>query len=379
MRWKRVLIGIGVLLLLAGVAFFGMLRATMGGRGADFPDRTTPPRFGPEAVEVFATLDEPPGNVAVSATGRVFVSIHPESRPPFLRLAEVVDGALVPYPDEAAQAEMSAVLGVVVDREERLWALDSGGRGIAPHLLGIDLATNRIVVRHDFLPAIAPGGAFLNDLQVDPDGTTVYIADTSIVGRTPALVVHDLETHTSRRLLERHPSVMAQKWLIRAPGRDMIYWHGFFALRPNVDSIALDRDGEWLYYGPMSHERMFRVRTSDLRDTSLSADALAARVEDFGPKPQSDGLSTDLAGNLYVTDVEHSAVSLLGQDRTLHTLVRDPRIRWPDGLSYGPDGWLYLSDSALQDLVFQSPEHVRASAPFHLFRFRPGSPGIPGQ
>jgi sugar lactone lactonase YvrE len=374
-RWKRIFIGIGAVLLLAAVAVLGMVRATMGGRGADFPDRSTPPRLDSEALEIVATLDEPPGNVAVSASGRVFLSIHPESRPEFFRVAEVVDGKLVPYPDEAAQAEMVAVLGVAVDRQERLWALDSGG----PRLLGIDLARNEITIRHDFPPEIAPKGSFLNDLQVDPEGTTIYIADTSIIGRRPAIVVHDLKNGTSRRVLENHPSVVAQKWLIRAPERDMVYWGGLVALRPHVDSIALDRDGEWLYYAPMSHERMFRVRAADLRDPTLSADALAARVEDFGPKPQSDGLSMDLAGNIYITDVEHSAISVLGQDRELFTLVRDPRMRWPDGLSYGPDDWLYVTDSAIQHLVFQSPEHIRGQAPFQVFRFQPGEPGVPGQ
>ncbi|MBW2258576.1 MAG: hypothetical protein JRI25_28855 [Deltaproteobacteria bacterium] len=372
MRWKRILIGLVAAMLLFVVAVLGMVRATMGGRGADFPDRSTPPRLGAEALEVVATLDEPPGNVAVSASGRVFVSIHPESHPAFLRVAEIVDGDLVPYPDDEAQrTEMSAVLGVAVDRQERLWVLDSGGQGMGPRLLGIDLSTDQITYRHDFPPPIAHKGSFLNDLQVDPEGVTVYIADTSIIGRR--------ETGTSRRVLEKHPSVVAQKWLIRAPGRDMVYWGGLVALRPNVDSIGLDRDGEWLYYAPMSHERMFRVRTRDLRDPALSADALGARVEDFGPKPQSDGLSTDLAGNIYITDVEHSAICVLGQDRALFTLIRDPRMRWPDGLSYGPDDWLYVTDSVIQHLVFQSPEHILAQAPFQVFRFRPGEPGVPGQ
>jgi hypothetical protein len=32
------------------------------------------------------------------------------------------------------------------------------------------------------------------------------------------------------------------------------------------------------------------------------------RVESVGRKPLSDGLSADLAGNVYITDVEHGAV-----------------------------------------------------------------------
>jgi len=40
-------------------------------------------------------------------------------------------------------------------------------------------------------------------------------------------------------------------------------------------------------------------------------------------------------------------VLLLAPDRTLRTLGKDPKLRWPDGLSFGPDGWLYVSCSAL--------------------------------
>lgn len=58
--------------------------------------------------------------------------------------------------------------------------------------------------------------------------------------------------------------------------------------------------------------------------------------------------------------------------------VKDPRWRWPDGLSFGPEDWLYLTDSAIPDIMMRTASHVRASAPFHIHRFRTGVPGTPG-
>ena len=65
----------------------------------------------------------------------------------------------------------------------------------------------------------------------------------------------------------------------------------------------------------MAHDTMYRIKVADLLDDSLSAGALAARVEDIGPKPLNDGLSTDNDGNLLITDVEHGAVMRMAAGR----------------------------------------------------------------
>jgi hypothetical protein len=82
---------------------------------------------------------------------------------------------------------------------------------------------------------------------------------------------------------------------------------------------------------------------------------------------------------LYLSDMEHSAMLTLGPDRQLRTLVEDPRLRWPDGFSFGPDGWLYVTCSSLQHVLFVRHAHMRAHAPYQIFRFQPGPEGVPGQ
>ena len=120
-------------------------------------------------------------------------------------------------------------------------------------------------------------------------------------------------------------------------------------------------------------------KLKDLRNQNLPEGQLNQRVERFSDKPLSDGLSYDVAGNVYVTDIEHNAIFRVSPQRKLSTLIQAPQIRWPDALSFGPDGWLYVADSALPELILQSTEHIQEQGPYRVFRFQPGVNGVPGQ
>lgn len=360
-----------VLLLLVGA-----VRLRYGG-GETFPNRSGKPELDSSALEVVAELPLPPGNIAVSPEGRVFFTFHPDAKPP-VKLAEWVDGAAKPYPSEEAQASLATPLGLRLDRQGRLWVVDNANHGTgAPQLVAFDIATGHTIVEQRFSSDIAGPGSHLNDLAVHPDGKHLYIADASIFAKTPALIVYDIEHKLARRVLEGHPSVAAEDYYISVDGRP-IEVLGLFAVRPGVDSIALDRKGEWLYFAAVTATRMYRVRARDLDSTYLSADELAARVETVGDKTLSDGITTDDAGNLYLSDPQHDAVVRMNADASLTTLIADRRLRWPDGFSFGPDGWLYVTCSALQHVIMKSASHVAEHAPYSIFRFKPGTTGEPG-
>jgi len=63
----------------------------------------------------------------------------------------------------------------------------------------------------------------------------------------------------------------------------------------------------------------------------------------------------------------------------VETLVKDPRLRWPDGFSFGPEGWLYVTCSSLQHVLFLDPAVMRTNAPYQVFRFKPGTHAVAGQ
>lgn len=374
---RKTLLGLSVLALLLAAALVAF-RLRYGGATRPFPAKGTEPLLPVSAVEVVAELPEAPGNLAVSSEGRVFVALHPEGRPS-QSVVEIVDGKPVDWP-RAGEPLTDGVFSVRIDRQGRLWALSPGFHGLkGARLVAFDLATREVAHRWDVPPSVAGRGSYVQDFQVSPDGRHVFLADVSAFARSPALIVYDVGRRQGRRLLERDRSVTDEPFLIRAKGRDMLLLGGLYAMHPAVDTIALDTAGDWLYFGPMSHETLFRARTADLTDPTLSPSALSSRVEAFAPKPQTDGASTDTAGNVYLTEVESASIALVRPDRSLVTLVRDPRWRWPDGLSFGPEDWLYLTDSAIPDLMMRSKAHVRASAPYHVYRFRTGVPGTPGR
>jgi sugar lactone lactonase YvrE len=376
---NKILKFIVILLIVAALALGG-LRLYFGG-GTNYGDLTTRPLVGEEGIEKVVSYPEPVGNVAVSSTGRVFFTVHPEARPEGPRVLEWRNGKAEAFPAQEIQDTLfETPLGLAIDRRDRLWVIDPANHGFGrPRIVAIDLASGLVTHEHVFPRGIAPRGSFLQDLQVDPAGRFVFIADTSIWRKSPALIVYDTATRKSRRLLESHASVQAQDWVIRTPIREMRFVGGLLPMKPGLDGIALDPTGQWLKFGAMAHDTLYRIATSALLDEQLSDTELGERVETLGRKVLSDGLSADLSGNVYITDVEHGAVLRMAPGGQLTTIVKSPRIRWADGLSFGPNGWLYLADSALPDVVLRTRAHIEGHGPYHIYRFRPGTAGAPGQ
>jgi sugar lactone lactonase YvrE len=379
---KKLLLTLLVLVLLLVAALAITVRLRYGG-GENFPDRTDQTAFPASVLEKIADLDTPPGNIAVSAAGRVFISLHPEARPE-LKVTELVNGRAQPYPDMSFQTGAGnpryfrSVLSLRIDRFNRLWTLDNAHHGIEPgRLLAFDLGNGRVVHEYVFPKAIAGPGSHLNDFQVAPDGRHIYIADASIFAKTPALIVYDVERQSARRLLAEHHSVTAERYIPVVQGRRMQVF-GLFAIQPGVDSIALDSRGEWLYFAPVTNQHLYRARTRDLLDTRLAPETLALRVENFALKSMSDGITMDRDDNVYISDPEHSAILRLDPQRRLTTLIKDPQLRWPDGFGFGPSGWLYVTCSSLHQIIGLPPSSVREHAPYQVFRFRPGPEGTPG-
>ena len=381
----RILLRTFVFLIVLSVALIVIMKVRYGRATVPFPDSSTDPMLPSSALEVVAALAEAPGNIAVSKSGRVFINFHPEGRPEGMKVAELVNGQPVAFPNAEYQQSrgwgkpyFDQVFSLRIDGQNRLWTLDTGFHGIRnPRLLAFDLDSRQLVHQWDIPGDVAGAGSYVQDFQVTPDGAFVFLADVSAVALRPALITYDVKLDVGRRVLEDAPPVVGGNYTIMSKGHEMSLLGGLYKMHPGVDSIALDHRNMWVYFGPMSHQSLFRVRAEDLRVASRAN--IAAHVEKFGPKPQSDGLTMDSENSVYITDVEHGSICVLNQKRELRTLIRDPqRIRWPDGLSLTEDGWLYLTDSAIPDLVLQSREHVKAAGPYYVYRVQVGKQGRAG-
>jgi sugar lactone lactonase YvrE len=370
---------------MAAIAIVVAAKIRYGLASDPFVFTSTPPVVPAKALELVAELPEPPSNVAVSADGRIFFTHHPDAGSA-LKVVEWVDGRTVPFPDarfqqprDDGQPYFEMPFSVRIDEQQRLWVLDAGSNGMRQaRLLAFDLRTRNVVHRWDIPSGIAGLGSTLQDFHVGRDGRSIYIADVSALRLRPAVIVYDVQTGAARRLLEGHAGISATRFVVSVKGEPLVRLGGIVHVSAGINPIALDHHGEWLYFGAISGDRLYRVRTADLRDEQLSAAALAARVEDYGPKNQSDGMAIDSAGNIYLAGVGQGTVDQLTTGRELRTYLRSDRLRWPDGMGFAADGWIYLADSDFPDLLFQSRSHVRASGPYALYRFRAEHPGRVG-
>ena len=365
----------GLVLLL--VAALGWLKLQHGGGVPYAGVATTTPSPAP-AVETVVSMDLPPGNVAVSADGRIFVNVHPFAQAARFgapTLLELVDGRLQPYPSPAAQAGFQGVFGMTVDRRQRLWLIEPAGLDHErTRLSAYDLAGNARVFEHVFEPGVL---RFAQDLRVTPDGSHVVLADTGLFKFTkPALAVFDL---ASRRLVTRlaeHPSTAPQDLVTRTPFGPHRLAYGLVSFVVGVDGIEISPDGRWVYYAAMNHARLHRVPFAALADAGVAEAQLAAQVEDLGPKPLSDGITLDAQGRVILTDIENGGLVRREADGRLVALVKDPKVIWADGVVAAPDGSLLFTDSAIPayiDPLARPPEAERLAAgrPYRLLRVRP--------
>jgi hypothetical protein len=369
---RNFLIFLLAICLIAGIT----VRVRYGG-GDTYTDLTTSPLLSNDQLESSLDYPEPIGSVAVSDNGRVFFTVHPESRPEGNRLLEWVSDAAVPYPSGTIQPHLfDTVLGITIDRHQRLWSIDHGNQGFGePRLLAFDIRTGDLVHDYKFRSDIAPIGSFLSNIDVTADGRYVIISDSSILRKKPALIIYEVASRSARRALEMHESVSAENFVVQNSIKSLSFFGGIFTLKGGVNGLVIGAKNEWLYFAALNNSGLFRVGMEHLVDPVLSASGLQQKVERYSDKPLSDGLSADLDGNIYITDVEHNAITIIGRDRQPKTLMRTPNIRWASAIFFGPKGHLYIADSALPELVLETKEHITMQGPFSIFRVDTGHPG----
>ncbi len=136
-----------------------------------------------------------------------------------------------------------------------------------------------------------------------------------------------------------------------------------------ADGIALDAKDGFLYYHALTGHTLYRIKTEYLEDAKLSADALAAKVEKLGETPAPDGMLAAEDGSVYLTAIEQSAILRWNpRSKQLEPVIKDERLSWPDTLSWGPDGSLYVTASQIHHMPrFNNGKSTRTE-PYRLFR-----------
>jgi sugar lactone lactonase YvrE len=345
-----------------------------------------------------------PTGVTVSQKGRTFVNFPKWGDEVPFTVAEVRDGKAVAYPDEAMNqttddthevaadndydaASLVSVQSVVVDPADRLWILDTGSPMFqptkygGPKLVCVDLEMNQVVKKILFPQSVALPTTYLNDVRFDlrrGQQGIAYITDSAQNGPNGIIVV-DLASGESWRRLNDHPSTKAedlQTFLPIVEGQPFLVKqqeNGQMKLAANMgsDGIAISATGERLYYCPLASRKLYSVSTEALSDKSVDDKHVSKIVKDEGDKGgASDGLESDAEGRIYVTNYEHNAIMRRNPNGEWETIVRDPRLLWPDTLSLASDGYLYVTANQLhRQARFHNGRDMRRK-PYILFRIK---------
>ncbi|UPL48768.1 major royal jelly family protein [Hymenobacter sublimis] len=334
-------------------------------------------------LQVVAQFREPQiVGVAVTPDGRVFGDFPRWDNNPVNPVAEIMpDGSVKGYPDanwnlwnesvrNEPQKHWICPQSVYTDKTGMLWVLDPASPGIkgtvpgGPKLVKIDPKTDKVMQNISIPESVASRKSYLNDVRVDTQNQYAYITESGV----GSLVVVDLKSGKSRKLLAQHPTMMADTTLnIKADGHELIDPSGNKA-RFNADGIALSQDLQYLYWKPLTSYKLYRIKTEALRNPALSDAQLAQQIEDLGKVPACDGMELDAQNNLYMTTFEDHSIKRRTPAGKIELVVQDPRLEWPDSFSLTADGTLYVTNSAIHKTPTWNKGIGKQDQPYHIFK-----------
>lgn len=334
-------------------------------------------------LDVAANLTQGPGGLAIAQDDEIIVSLHPyfQTRERAIRIDR--NGEWVPFPTvelgggaaAASGIALDSVMSVRIDADGIIWMLDNGRRSEStPKIIGWDPDEGR-EHRVIYLPRpITIDTSYLADFAIDPAEPFLYIADPA-GGQDAALIVVDLTTGLSRRVLHGHLSVVPEAINFSIEGKRVkarrLDGSGAEPMA-GVNPITIDRKGRILYFGALKSLRLYKIETEKLRDPALAAADLNQAVEYYAMKPICDSIAIDSKNNIYAADLANNAITVISPSKKEPEIyVRDPRLCWPDGLSFGPDGRLYFFCSQLHRTEWFNGGQNHTQAPFIVYRIKP--------
>ena len=342
----------------------------------------------PEVVAEFA--DHWPSGIAPARDGRLFLSFpRLDAVKAPINLGELIDGKLVPFPDELVNAidptdaehRFVNVHGIALGPRGRLLALDSGAPSLdgcdpsAAKLYVIDLERNAIThgigfphgkgFPHDVVLATS----YLNDLVIDyarGKAGYAYISDSGAQGPN-AIIVVDLDSGMSWRRLSGDKSVRTNA----RPGFSIATESGPITVTVGIDGIALSPDGRTLWWTPLGSYDLYSIDTDILTSPHPSSEEVARHVAQHDARDfASDGLDTDREGRVYFTDVTNGTLQRLipAENRFEKLLHGEHYFIWPDAVKLGPDRTVYVTDSQVNRMPsFNGGQELR-TPPYRLYR-----------
>jgi sugar lactone lactonase YvrE len=245
-------------------------------------------------------------------------------------------------------------------------AKNAGDRQGRTEISKIDLGANQVVQTIPFGEDVAPKKSYLNDVCIDTRTNTAFITES---GRG-AIIVVDLKSGKVRRLLDGHVSTQPEKDVkLVVDGKALIDQQKKRPPQIASDGIALDMKNGYLYYHALTGHTLYRIKTSFLTDEKLGKHELESKVENVGQTPAPDGMLEAPDASVYLTDLEGSAVVRWDPaTKRVEQIIADKRFLWPDTLSWGPAGEIYVTASQIENMPrFNNGKSTRIE-PYKLWK-----------
>jgi sugar lactone lactonase YvrE len=320
-------------------------------------------------LELVASISgDQPAGIAVSKSGRVFISFPRHDGDVQFTVAELRNNRPVAYPTaELNRADVRrpadtlfSVQTFQVDESDHLWMLDTGtlqfGKPLVPgaaKLLEVDLASDTIVRTVELPVESLVANSALKDFRLDfnrgRDGVA-FITDSA--PNAEALIVLDLATRRTVRRLVGSPTVSAH------PGRTAIVGYepllvsgdGKHQERPTpwlvgLNALELSANNETVYFSAFTRRRLYAVNADLLADFATDDGKVTASVRNLGDIGVAGHFVLDAKEQLYFMDMEQNAIYRRKSDGRIALVVVDPRLIWPDTMTIGPDQYLYVTAS----------------------------------
>ncbi len=368
-----------ILPVLIGIVVVGLIFIKINyGTGNTYTDIGTENPEGNKRLEKLIKLDYPPGNVAIAENGHVYFNYHPVSHPMRYSNATVfewADGKITPFPSAEMQKNFQGTFGLTVDKQNHLWIVEPATFDFKhTRVWAFDLTTKQTFYYYEFPEGVAK---LAEDIRVTGDGKYVIFPNPGIFRFTNSqLLVYSVDDHSVRTVIDGDPSVTAEDWAMQTDGKPFRLFYGLLNFGAGIDGIEISDDQQWVYMASMTHSHLYRVPLADVLNKNLTPKDVAAKIENIGAKPMSDGITLDKTGHVIITDVEHGGLMSFNlATKKITTLVRKKEILWADGVAVGADNAIYFNDSAIPLCVgqFAAPPDVKLllqNGPYYIYRLK---------
>lgn len=338
----------------------------------------TSPTVGAEALVTVLTSGTVANGIATTTTGRIFLPFPRIDGSAGPQVVEWKAGAPVAFPDAAwngwvrgsdARNAFVRVNALRIGPEGALWIVDAGAPGLGnpkvphgPKIVQVDLSTDKVIRVYD-LDGATNDKSMIDDVRFH--GSLAYVTDAG----WPGVIVIDLKSGATRRVLDGDPSMTAQR-PISADDRVLRGLDGK-PVKINADQLEVSPDGKFFYYQPASGP-MSRIATRYLDDPKLPNAQLAKHVTTFAKTPSTGGTAIDAQGNIYCSDINKHRILKITPDGALATLIEDARLTWVDAMWIDDAGDLYMPAAQLDRMAPFNGGVSKVRYPISVYKIKIG-------